>query len=34
MPIVREHGIDFNTEPQYLEVQGYLFREASSAAGD
>ena len=34
MPIVREHGVNFEGEPQYLEVHGYLFREASSDAGD
>jgi hypothetical protein len=34
MPIVRDQGVDFQTEPEYLEVQGYLFREASSESGD
>jgi hypothetical protein len=34
MPIVGAQGIDLETEPQYLEVHGYLFREASSESGD
>jgi hypothetical protein len=34
LPILREQGIDAAGEPQYLEVQGYLFRDASSQSGD
>jgi hypothetical protein len=34
MTIVGDQGIEFETEPQYLDVLGYLFREASSEAED
>jgi hypothetical protein len=34
MPIVGDQGVEFETEPQYFDVQGYLFREASSESGD
>ena len=34
MPIIQGEGVVFEGEPQYLEVAGYLFREASSDAGD
>jgi hypothetical protein len=34
MPALREEGIEFAAEPEYLDVQGYLFREASSDSGD
>jgi hypothetical protein len=34
MPVLREQGIEFETEPQFLDVHGYLFREASSQSGD
>ena len=34
MPILREQGVEFATEPQFLDVHGYLFREASSESRD
>jgi hypothetical protein len=34
MPIVGGEGIDMVSEPQYLDVHGYLFQEASSAPAD
>ena len=34
MPVLREHGIEFASEPEFLDVHGYLFREASSESGD
>ena len=33
-PILQEQGIDVQSQPEYLDVQGYLFHEASSEAGD
>ena len=33
-PILQERSVDVQSEPEYLDVQGYLFREASSEAGD
>ena len=30
MPILSDQGIEFETEPQFLDVHEYLFREASS----
>lgn len=34
MPILEGEGIAMSGEPEFLEVEGYLFREASSASGD
>ena len=34
MPALQEEGVDFAAQPEYLAVQGYLFREASSDSGD
>jgi hypothetical protein len=33
MPILQGEGIGFSAEPEFLEVEGYLFREASSEPG-
>lgn len=34
MPVLQDENIDFSGEPEILDVEGYLFREASSEAGD
>lgn len=34
MPVLQGEGIGFSGEPEWLEVEGYLFREASSEAGN
>ena len=33
MPILEEEGVSLEGDPQYLDVQSYLFREASSDSG-
>jgi hypothetical protein len=34
VPILQEQNIDVQSQPEYFDVQGYLFHEASSQAGD
>ena len=34
MPVLQEENVDVSGEPEFLEVEGYFFREASSQAGD
>ena len=33
MPYLEEENVDLSGEPQYLDVQGYLFHAASSESG-
>jgi hypothetical protein len=33
MPLLQEANIDLSGEPEILEVEGYVMREASSEAG-
>jgi hypothetical protein len=34
LPLLQDENIQLSGEPQFLEVEGYLFVEASSATGD
>jgi hypothetical protein len=34
MPVLQEENVELTGEPEFLEVEGYLMREASSEAGD
>jgi len=34
MPLLEAENMAMQAEPEWIDVQGYLFREASSEAGD
>jgi hypothetical protein len=34
MPVLQEENVDLAGDPEFLEVEGYLMREASSESGD
>ena len=34
VPLLQGESVDMQGPPEYLDVQGYLFKEASSEAGD
>jgi hypothetical protein len=34
MPVLQGESVDFSTEPEFLDVEGYFFVEASSESGD
>jgi hypothetical protein len=34
MPILQEEGVQFSSEPELIEVEGYYMREASSLDDD
>jgi hypothetical protein len=34
MPALESEGVGMTSEPEFLEVEGYVFREASSDPGD